>query len=154
MKPTVIIGCDHGGFKMKQAVLTALAKANYTVIDLGGFSDHGDGTAKGDDYPDYAKAVGTAVASDKKTRGILICGSGTGMSMAANKIRGIRAAMIYDTYSAKMARHDNDANIACLRGRGVPQKTIVNVALTFLRAPFSGIDRHKKRIQKVMRLDT
>jgi ribose 5-phosphate isomerase B len=125
-------------------------RKGHTVVDAGGFSSD----AK-DDYPDFAKEVAHAVASDSsaKTKGILICGSGTGMVIAANKVHGIRAAFAYDPYSARMARHDNDANVLALRGRKFPAKTAAKLALIFLREPFSGIGRHRRRVRKVMALE-
>jgi ribose 5-phosphate isomerase B len=146
----VIIGSDHGGWTTKQTIIAALAKKGYTILDLGGFEKN-----KPDDYPVFAARVAKEVVSDKTgaTKGILICGTGTGMAMAANKIKGARAALAYDTYSAHMARHDNDANILTLRGRGFSPKKAARLALVFLSAPFSNIPRHKRRIAQVQRLD-
>ena len=143
---TVVIGSDHGGYRTKQAVIRALAANRYTIVDVGGFDP-----AVPDDYPVYAHEVARAVAGDRtgKTSGVLICGSGTGMSIAANRHKGVRAALVYDSYSARMARHDNDANIACLRGRGFSEKRDVRLVLRFLRTPFSGIPRHARRIRKI-----
>jgi ribose 5-phosphate isomerase B len=99
----------------------------------------------------YAHEVARAVANDRtgKTKGVLICGTGTGMSIAANRHKGVRAALAYDAYSARMARHDNDANVVCLRGRQFPASKAANLALAFLKAPFSGIPRHARRIKKL-----
>ena len=144
MKPTIIIGSDHGGYQTKQAVMKALAKEGYTIVDIGGYSPK-----KPDDYPDYAKEVAKTVAKGKNTMGVLVCGTGTGMVMAANKVKGARAAMIYDAYSARMARHDNDANIAALRGRKFLQKKAIRITKMFLRTEFSKIPRHKRRIKKI-----
>jgi ribose 5-phosphate isomerase B len=149
-KPTVIIGADHAGFKAKDAIIGSLAKKGYVIVDVGGFSPNTP-----DDYPDYAVQVAKAVASDKtgNTRGVLICGSGTGMAIAANKTKGVRAAVIYDAYSAKMARHDNDANIAALRGRNFSVQKDVKLVHLFLETAFSGLQRHKRRIRKVGALE-
>jgi ribose 5-phosphate isomerase B len=156
--PTIVIGSDHGGYETKQAIIASLSKQGYTLVDVGGFDP-----AQPDDYPDFAVQVGKAVASDAPTgaaagkpaptMGVLICGSGTGMAIAANKVKGIRAAVIYDDYSAKMARMDNDANIACLRGRGFSAKKDLALVHTFLTTPFSGIDRHKRRIKKITSIE-
>ncbi len=142
----VIIGSDHAGYAAKQQIVKILAKHHYTSLDVGGF----DPNSK-DDYADFAYQVAKEVASDKKrkTKGILICGSGTGMVMAANKVNGIRAALAFDKHSAIMARHDNDANILCLRGLNFPIETTAKLALLFLQTPFSGIERHKRRIKKL-----
>lgn len=149
-KPTVVIGSDHAGYAAKQAVIKHLAKHSYTIVDVGGFS-----LDTNDDYPDYAVQVAKAVASDRKgmTKGVLICGSGTGMVIAANKVAGIRASVVYDSYSAKMARHDNDANIVALRGRKFSLQKDVQLVKLFLETPFSGIPRHKRRIAKIKRLE-
>jgi len=146
----VVIGNDHAGHATKQTIIKLLAKNNYTILDVGGFSPD-----VSDDYPDYAAEVAKTVASDKTgmTKGILICGSGTGMVIAANKVRGIRAAFSFDKHSAIMARHDNDANVLCLRGLNFPANTSAQLALLFLKTSFSGIDRHKRRVKKVMALE-
>ncbi len=145
---TIVLGGDHGGYRTKEAVKRALMKDGYTIVEVGGFSPD-----KPDDYPDYAEEVARAVSSDRSTTGILVCGSGTGMVIAANKVKGVRAAMVYDAYSAKMARRDNDANIIALRGRGFPQRDAVRLVRLFLRTPFSGEARHKRRIRKITRLE-
>jgi ribose 5-phosphate isomerase B len=149
-KPFIAIGSDHGGFATKSALSRALANAGYTLLDVGTFNDRTKV-----DYPDYAVQVARAVARDKsgKTKGILICGTGTGMCIAANKVRGIRAAVAYDAYSAQMAREHNDANVLCLRGRKFPRGKAVALAKLFLRTPFSGEERHKRRIRKVAALE-
>ncbi len=141
---TVIIGSDHAGYKTKEAVKKALAVEGHTVVDVGPFTDK-----KSVDYPDYADLVANDVNNIKDAKGVLVCGSGTGMNIRANRHKGIRAAMVYDTYSAKMARHDNDANVVTLRGRGVPQKDAIRFAKLFLKTPFSGVARHKRRIKKL-----
>ena len=151
MKPTVVIGCDHAGYAVKQRIIEHLAKKGYTIVDVGGFS-----AKTADDYPDYAEEVSKAVTSDKtkSTKGVLICGSGTGMVIAANKIDGIRASVVYDTYSAKMARHDNDANVIALRGRNFKTSIEPKLVDLFLSTPFSGLPRHKRRLRKVVQLET
>ena len=148
--PTIIIGSDHAGFGAKRAITRDLAKRGYVVVDVGGFDPN-----KSDDYPDYAVQVSKAVASDRngKTKGVLICGSGTGMAIAANKIKGIRASVVYDDYSARMARFDNDANIIALRGRGFAEKKDVHLVHKFLSTQFSQIPRHKRRIRKIANLE-
>lgn len=145
-RETIVIGSDHGGYRTKQAVIRALAAKGYTIVDVGGFDPDVP-----DDYPVYAHEVARAVAGDRtgKTNGVLICGSGTGMSIAANRHKGVRAALVYDAYSARMARHDNDANVVCLRGRGFSEKRDAQLVLQFLRTPFSGIPRHARRIRKI-----
>ena len=106
---------------------------------------------KDDDYPDYAFKVAKAVAKHKGSKGILVCGTGIGMGIAANKVRGIRAAMAYDLYSAKMSRLHNDSNILELRGRKFPYKKNEQIVMAWLKTPFSGGARHKRRIAKLNR---
>ena len=146
----VVIGSDHGGYEAKKRLAAALAKVGYTVLDVGSF--HPESL---DDFPDFAVEVATAVAQDrtKKTVGILICSSGTGMIMAANKVKGIRAAFAFDKHSAIMGRHDNDANVLCLRGLNFPLEKHLMLARLFLTTPFSGIPRHKRRIRKIMMIE-
>lgn len=148
-KPVVVIGSDHGGFGTKQAVVKRLAKAGYTIVDVGSFN----GEEKVD-YPQYAVEVAKAVAADAKARGVLICGTGTGMCIAANKVKGIRAALGYDIYSTTMARQHNDANILCLRGREFPAAKAAALAQLFLETPFSKEARHKRRIALVSKLES
>ena len=150
MTPTVVIGSDHAGYSVKQKIIEHLAKKGYTIVDVGGFD-----AKTADDYPDYAIEVAKAVASDKtnNTKGVLICGSGTGMVIAANKLPGIRASVVYDTYSAKMARHDNDANIVALRGRNFKTSLEPRLVDLFMKTPFSGLPRHKRRLQKIVKLE-
>ena len=141
----IYIGSDHAGFRLKAEIIKVLAK-DHKVNDMGTFSEEPV------DYPDIAKKVAEQVVLNKGSRGILICSSGTGMCMAANKVKGARAAVIYDTYSAVMSKHDNDANIACLRGREVPFKKQVGLVKTWLGSRYSGIARHTKRINKLNRM--
>src|SRR3989344_9415461 len=110
-KEVIYIGADHAGFKLKEKLKRYFDNWGIKYVDLGGKGEEGD------DYPDYAFKVAERVARDKNSKGILICGTGTGMVIAANKIKGVRAAVAYDNYSAKMAREHNDANVLCLRGR-------------------------------------
>jgi ribose 5-phosphate isomerase B len=149
-KPLIIIGSDHAGYKTKQHIVTRLAKKGYTFVDVGSFDP-----SVPDDYPDYAYEVAKAVASDKTghTKGVLICGSGTGMVIAANKVRGIRASVVYDNYSAKMARYDNDANIIALRSRKFDTTNEAQWVDLFMKTEFSNLPRHKRRIKKIAALE-
>ena len=144
---TIIIGSDHAGYKTKEYLKSKLAGKDVIIEDVGGFDPK-----KSDDFPDFAHKVSHIVSKNKKTVGILICGTGTGMVMAANKHKGIRGALIYDNYTAKMARHDNDANVACLRGRGFSKEKALSLVKLFLKTPFSKIKRHERRIKKVSRI--
>ncbi len=139
----VIIASDHAGFRLKEKIKNYLRRRKIE------FEDFGTDSLQAVDYPDYAIKVAKAVAKNKDHRGILICGTGTGMTIAANKVNGIRAVAAYDTYSAKMSRIDNDTNILGLRGRYFPYERIRKIISVWLDTPFSGERRHKKRLKKI-----
>jgi len=139
----VIIASDHAGFKLKEKIKKYLEIKNIEYRDLGANS------LESVDYPDYALEVAKQVAKNKDRRGILICGTGTGMTIAANKVKGIRAVAAYDVYSAKMSRVDNDANVLGLRGRFFPYEKVKKIINVWLKTPFSGEQRHKRRIKKI-----
>lgn len=141
----IAIGCDHGGFALKQEVLEHLAKRSgneekFEVTDTGCYEE------KSCDYPVYAKKVTELVKSGAVDKGILICGTGIGMSMAANKEEGIRAALCHDVFSAQATREHNDANIICLGARVVGPGLALMIIDTFLDTPFSQDERHIRRI--------
>ena len=139
----IAIGSDHGGFALKQALMAHLDKRGLACKDLGAYSEASC------DYPQYAKAVANAVASGECERGILICGTGIGVSITANKIPGIRAALCGDCFSAEAARLHNDANILCMGARVVGEGLALKIADTFLDTPFSNDERHKRRISMI-----
>ncbi|MDP2973472.1 MAG: ribose 5-phosphate isomerase B [Candidatus Diapherotrites archaeon] len=140
------IASDHGGFALKEALKESLAK-KFEVKDLGCDSEESC------DYPDFAVLAAKAVAKEKGSLGILCCGTGIGMSLAANKVKGIRAAVVYDEFTAKMAREHNNANIACFGGRNIKPETAAQLAGLFLTAKFAGETkegaRHLKRVLKI-----
>ena len=136
----IAIGCDHGGFKLKQAVMKHLEERGLEYKDYGNYSDESS------DYPVYGKAVANAVASGECDRGIIICGTGIGISIAANKIRGIRAALCGDCFSAEATRLHNDANILAMGARVVGEGLALKIVDIFLDTPFSGDERHRRRI--------
>lgn len=138
----IFLGADHAGYKTKEAVKKYLSKAKIQHMDLGTYDEELV------DYPDYAKRVAKAVVKTNGL-GILICGTGTGMCIAANKVKGIRAAVAFDAYSAKMSRRDNDANILCLRGREFPSTKAVSLVKIWLSTEFSHIPRYERRIRKL-----
>ncbi len=141
------LGSDHGGFALKQDIKTFLKKKNIAFQDLG--TENEDSV----DYPDYAQAVARKVAEKpSENRGILVCGTGIGMSIAANKVPGIRAAMIYDDYSAKMAHEHNDANVACFGGRTQKPHDVTRWIAIWLETPFAG-DRHARRVHKISSIE-
>lgn len=142
----LFIGSDHGGYKAKELLIRALREEGHAITDVGTFNEDSV------DYPDIAKTVGRAVAGGKAARGILLCGTGIGMSIAANKIRGIRAAVAWDVKTAVLAAEHNNANILCLGGRVLKPSAIKTLARTWLRTPFAK-GRHLLRIMKISALE-
>ena len=138
----IAIGSDHAGFAMKEALKQYLTEKGYDVKDFGTDSEASC------DYPDFAFAVADCVAAKEADKGVLVCGTGIGMSMAANKVRGIRAAVVGDAFSAEATRSHNDANILCLGARVTGPGLACKIAETFLETPFSGDERHVRRIRK------
>ena len=137
------IGCDHGGYALKQEILAHLDKRGLAYRDYGTYSEASC------DYPVYAKAVAKAVADGDCERGILICGTGIGVSMTANRIPGIRAALCGDCFSAEATRLHNDANILCMGARVVGEGLALKIADIFLDTPFSNDERHIRRISQI-----
>ena len=142
----IAIGSDHGGFILKGEVISHLKQNGYEVKDYGTYSDESC------DYPDYAALVGEAVSAGDYECGILICGTGIGVSIAANKIKGIRAACVSDTFSAKMCRAHNNANILCFGERVVGHGLAMELVDAYLETEFEG-DRHIHRIEKISALE-
>ena len=136
----IAIGSDHGGYALKQEIMAHLKQAGVE------FQDYGTYTDESCDYPVYGKAVANAVASGECDRGIIICGTGIGISIAANKIRGIRAALCGDCFSAEATRLHNDANILAMGARVVGEGLALKIVDIFLDTPFSGDERHRRRI--------
>jgi ribose 5-phosphate isomerase B len=143
---TIALGCDHGGFDLKATVINHLQEAGYTVIDYGC-----DSTASVD-YPIYADKVCNAITEGKADLGILICGTGLGMSIAANKHAGIRASACENTFSARMTREHNDANILCLGARVIGAGLCLDMVDLFVTTEFAG-GRHQKRVDMLNALD-
>ena len=139
----IAIGCDHGGFAYKQMLMQHLQDRNLPYEDFGTY------TPDSCDYPDYAIPVAKAVASGEAEKGILICGTGIGMSIAANKVKGIRAAVCGDAFSARATREHNDANILCMGARVISEANALEITDIFLDTPFSEDERHKRRISKI-----
>ena len=138
------IATDHGGFGLKEELLGRLCAAGHEVVDFGAHR-----LSEGDDYPDYVVPLAQAVAAGKVNRGVAICGSGVGASVCANKVRGIRAALIHDHFSAKQGVEDDHMNILCMGGRTVGPAVAWDLVQTFLAAEFSQAERHLRRIGKV-----
>ena len=144
----IVVGSDHAGYVLKQEVGEALRQAGHEVLDVGT-----DSTAPVD-YPDSAEAVGKAVMDGRAERGVLICGSGVGASVAASKLPGIRAAVCHDTYSAHQGVEHDDMNVLVLGGRIVGQALAMELVRAFVAARFSGEERHVRRLGKVKALET
>jgi len=139
---TLALGCDHGGYELKEYIKIKIAESGYSVRDFGTFSPDSM------DYPDVAHPVASAVNSGQYEMAILICGSGNGICMTANKYAGIRAALCWKTELAMLAREHNDANILCLPGRFISQYEALNAVMAFLTTDFEG-GRHQARIEKI-----
>jgi ribose 5-phosphate isomerase B len=144
----VAFAADHAGVELKNELLTRLAPLGHVQIDLGG-----DGSNSEDDYPDYARALGEAIRAGRADRGILVCGSGVGASIAASKIPGIRAGLCHDTYSAHQGVEHDDMNVLTLGARVIGVETAVSCAESFLGARFSGEARHVRRVGKVKAIE-
>jgi ribose 5-phosphate isomerase B len=142
------LAADHGGFELKEKMLEELRGAGYEIVDFGAREYHGQ-----DDYPDFVVPLARAVAQGEVDRGLAICGSGVGASVAANKIRGVRAALITDAYSAHQGVEDDDMNIMCLGGRVTCYALAWDLIQTFLKSRYKGAERFQRRLDKVAALE-
>jgi ribose 5-phosphate isomerase B len=143
----IAVAADHGGFPLKQLVLDELRRLGEDVIDLG---THSDAAV---DYPDFAEAVGRSVQSGDADRGIVLCGSGVGASVAANKMPGVRSAVCHDTYSAHQGVEHDDMNVLSLGARVVGPELALELVRAFVAARFSGEERHVRRLKKVLAIE-
>ena len=144
----IAIAADHAGFPLNERVIEELRRAGHELIDFG---TH-DGSIP-DDYPDYAKQIGEAIQSGAAELGILVCGSGVGAAVAANKMRGVRAALCGDTYSAHQSREHDDCNVLCLGARVVGVELALDILRAFVAARFTGEERHRRRVAKIAALE-
>jgi len=146
----IAFAADHAGAALKDALVRRLGAADlgHELIDLGG-----DGSDPDDDYPDFAARLGSAIRDGSADRGILVCGSGVGASVAANKMRGVRAAVCHDTYSAHQGVEHDDMNVLTLGSRVIGPEPAYECSLAFLRATFSGEPRHRRRLDKVLAIE-
>jgi len=145
-KPRIAIGSDHAGFPVKEIIRKYLEGAGYAVSDLGTSSEESV------DYPDYGKAVGERVVSKQADLGFAVCGTGIGISIAANKVPGIRAALAHDANTARLAREHNDANVLALGGRIVTGETAIEMVKVFLTTAYLG-GRHQRRLDKIAAIE-
>jgi ribose 5-phosphate isomerase B len=144
----IALGTDHGGFALRETIIGVIEHEGYEVIDKGAATLDPD-----DDYPVYSIAVARAVQSGEADRGILVCGSGVGAGIAANKVAGVRGALCHDTFSARQGVEDDDMNVLCLGARVVGPSLAAELVIAFLRASFSNADRHRRRLAMVRKLD-
>ncbi len=144
----VAIGMDHGGYPLKEFILEELRKEGHDVVDVGAFN-----LDPGDDYPDFSRAVGEAILSGVAERGVLVCGSGVGAAVAANKMKGIRASVCHDHYSAHQGVEHDNMNVLCLGARIIGSEMAADLIRAFLAAKFSGEPRHERRLRKVAEIE-
>lgn len=144
----IAVGADHGGFPLNERVIAELRAASHEIEDFGTHDAH-----LPDDYPDYALKVGRAVQSGTCEIGIIVCGSGVGASVAANKLRGVRAALCGDTYSARQSREHDDCNVLCLGARVVGFELALEIVRAFVAARFTGEERHLRRLAKIAEIE-
>jgi len=144
----IAVGADHGGYPLNERIISELSAAGHEIVDFG---TH-DGSIP-DDYPDYAQAVGQAIQGGDADIGIIVCGSGVGAAVAANKLLGIRAALCGDTYSAHQCREHDDCNVLCMGARVTGSELALEIARAFVAARFTGEDRHLRRLQKVAEIE-
>ena len=142
----IAIGCDHGGIQIKNAVIEYMKENGIEYNDFGCYSEDSV------DYPEYAYKVADCVASGKAELGIICCGTGIGVSMAANKVKGIRAAVVTDEFCAEMTRRHNNANVLCMGGRVIDEEKAVKLASIFLNTPFDG-GRHENRVNMITAIE-
>ena len=145
----IAVGADHAGYPLNEKIIAALQSAGHEVIDFG---TH-DGDVP-DDYPDYAFKVASSVQSGEAERGVLVCGSGVGACVAANKVKGVRACLCHDTYSAHQGVEHDDMNILTLGSRVIGPELALECAIAFLGATFSGAERHRRRLAKVLAIES
>jgi ribose 5-phosphate isomerase B len=148
MGTKIAIGADHGGYPLNERIIEELRQAGHELIDFG---TH-DGSQP-DDYPDYAVKVGETIQNDRAEIGIIVCGSGVGAAVAANKLTGIRAALCGDTYSAHQSREHDDCNVLCLGARVTGVELALEIVRAFVAARFTGEERHQRRLSKVAAIE-
>src|SRR2546429_6228197 len=140
----IAIGADHGGYPLNEVVIAELDSAGHEILDFGTHVG-----SRPDDYPDYALKLGQALQANQADIGILICGSGVGAAVAANKLTGIRAALCGDTYSAHQSREHDDCNVLCLGARVTGEELALDIVRAFVAARFTGEERHVRRLAKI-----
>lgn len=147
MSKKIAVGADHAGFPLKNPVIKYLKDNGYEVLDFG------TNSTEPVDYPDFAQKVGEAVKDGKADMGVVLCGSGVGASVAANKIPGVRAGLCHDTFSARQGREDDDTNVLCMGARVIGESLAMEVLKSFVQAEFSNAERHLRRLNKVISVE-
>jgi len=143
----IAVACDHAGFPLKKEVIAAVELCGHEAMDLGSFN------LEPVDYPDYAEKLGNLIVSGNADRGILVCGSGVGACIAANKIKGVYASVCHDTYSARQAVEHDNMNVLCLGARVIGDEIAKDLVMEFLKANFSTEERHRRRVNKIVQLE-
>ena len=144
----IVIGADHAGFELKEYIAQELRENGYEIVDVGAHEYDKD-----DDYPDFSEAVARAVAAGRGERGVLVCGSGVGACVTANKVKGIRACLCHDIYSATQGVEHDDMNVLCLGGQIVGRILAFKLVYGFLSAEYIGSGRYKRRVDKILALE-
>ncbi|HEU4995956.1 MAG TPA: RpiB/LacA/LacB family sugar-phosphate isomerase [Gemmatimonadaceae bacterium] len=144
----VATGTDHAGLPLKERVVETIRACGHEILDLGAYE-----LDPNDDYPDFAAAVADSLVGGRAERGVILCGSGVGASVAANKVAGIRAALCHDTFSARQGVEDDAMNVLCLGARIIGPSLAAEVVQSFLRASFSGAERHRRRVSKIQEIE-
>jgi RpiB/LacA/LacB family sugar-phosphate isomerase len=143
----IVVGADHRGYEMKDQIAASLKQAGHEVLDVGAHN------ADSVDYPDYARAIGQALTDGRAERGVLVCGSGVGASIAANKIHGVRAAVCHDIYSARQGVEHDDMNVLCLGAGVIDSELALELVQAYLDARLSGEERYHRRLEKVAEIE-
>ena len=144
----IALGSDHAGFEIKEIIKSFLTSSNIDFVDLGAYEFDAL-----DDYPDFAKNVGYAIRNGEAQKGIIVCGSGVGASIPANKIKGVRAGLCHDGYSAHQGVEHDDMNVLCIGSRIIGIELIKEIIISFINAKFSGEERHSRRLQKLLDIE-
>ncbi|MEX0744192.1 MAG: ribose 5-phosphate isomerase B [Phycisphaeraceae bacterium] len=144
----IAIACDHGGFALKQPIIDLVQKLGHEVLDQGAHQFDAD-----DDYPDFARYLGQAIQHGQADRGVLLCGSGIGACVAANKLTGVRAGVCHDVYSAHQGVEHDDMNVICLGARVIGEALALDLVNAFITAEFSGEERHARRLEKIKAME-
>lgn len=147
MSKKIAVAADHAGFPLKEPVIKYLKSEGFDVLDFG------TNSTEAVDYPDYAEKVGEAIKDGKADMGVVLCGSGVGACVAANKIPGVRAGLCHDTFSARQGREDDDTNVLCMGARVVGESLALEILKSFVKADFSGLERHVRRLNKVISVE-